>query len=242
MAFLFHVIIYQPIYNALAFLVGVIPGSDIGIGIIGITILVRLVLFPLSLSAIKSQIGMRQVDPKLKALREEYKDNKEELAKKTMQLFKEYKINPFAGFLLLLVQLPIIIGLYAVLRIEAKTISFDPSVLYHFVHAPPHVSLVFLGVLDLAGKSIVLALLVALTQFLYAKLLAPPKSPEPKAGKRSFQEDLMDSMQLQMRYVLPIVLGVVSYAASSAIALYFLTSNIFSVLQELVVQRLHGKR
>jgi len=243
MAAFFHTLIYQPIYNALAFLIGVIPGGDVGIGIVILTVLVRLVLFPLSLSAIKSQIAMRELDPKLKALRTELKDQKDELAKRTMELFKEHRVNPFAGVLLLVIQLPIIIGLYAVLRGAAKSVSFDPSVLYPFVHAPAHASLLFLGFLDLTGKSVVLAVLVALAQFVYALLLAPAKAAVKKEGeKKSFQDDLSDSMQLQMRYVLPVVLGVVSYAASSAIALYFLASNVFSVLQELVVQKLHGKR
>jgi YidC/Oxa1 family membrane protein insertase len=241
MAGFFTALIYQPIYNALAFLISIVPGGDVGIAIILITILVRLVLFPLSLSAIKSQMAMRQIDPILRNLREEYKDRKDELAKKTMELFKEHRVNPFAGILLLVIQLPIIIGLYTVLRSEAKTLSFDPSMLYPFVHAPEHASLIFLGFLDLTGKSIVLAVLVAATQFLYARLLAPAQ-PRKEGEKKSFQDDLSESMQLQMRYVLPVVLGVVSYAASSAIALYFLASNVFSVLQELVVQKLHGKR
>lgn len=240
---LFNAIIYHPIYNALAFLIGIIPGGDVGLAIITITILVRLILFPLSLSAIKSQIAMREAEPALKEIREKYKDQKDEVAKRTMEIFKERRINPFASFLLLFIQLPIVIGLYAVLRGEAHAVSFDPSILYPFVHAPAQASLLFLGFLDLTGKSIVLALLVAATQYLYARLLAPakPASPSPEGG-RSFQEDLSQSMQLQMRYVFPLILGVVSYAASSAIALYFLTSNVFSVLQELVVQKLHGKR
>ncbi|MBI3573944.1 membrane protein insertase YidC [Candidatus Kaiserbacteria bacterium] len=241
MAYLFHVAVYQPIYNALAFLIGLVPGGDVGIGIIGITLLVRFILFPVSLSAIRTQIEMRRIDPKLKALREEFKADKQELGKKTMELFREHKINPLSGFLLVLIQLPIIIGLYTVLRSEAKTVYFDPSVLYPFVHAPAHASLLFLNSLDLTGKSVLLAGIAALTQFLYAKLLATPKAIKPASGG-SFQEDFASSMQMQMQYIFPIVLGAIAYFASAAIALYFVTSNIFSVLQELVVQRIHGKR
>ncbi|MDO8523856.1 MAG: YidC/Oxa1 family membrane protein insertase [bacterium] len=243
MAEIFHVVVYQPIYNGLALIISFIPGADVGIGIVAITLLVRLVLFPLSLLAIKSQIAMRRIDPDLKAIREKYKDKKEELGKKTMQLFRENKINPFAGFLLLLIQLPVIIGLYTVLlRFEAAQVSFDPAVLYPFVHAPDHASLFFLGILDLTGKSILLAVIAAATQFLYAKLLAPPKAATKPSGTPSFQESFASSMQLQMQYVFPVLLGVIAYFTSSAIALYFVTSNVFSVLQELVVQRVHGKR
>lgn len=245
MAALFHTAIYEPIYNALAFIVSVVPGGDIGIGIIVITIIVRIILFPLSLSAIKSQIAMKRIDPALKEIREKYKDDKEAVGRKTMELFKENKINPLAGFLLILIQLPVIIGLYTVLQAEAKQVSFDPSFLYPFVHVPAQTSLLFLGILDLAGKSLLLAVIVAITQFIYARLLAPaktataPKSPDKKP---SFQEDFASSMQLQMQYVFPLLIGGIAYFTSSAIALYFVASNVFSILQELVVQKVHGKR
>ncbi len=245
MASFFHTAIYQPIYNALAFIIGVVPGGDVGIAIVIITLLVRLVLFPLSLSAIKTQISMRAIDPELKTLREKLKDNKEELARQTMALFKENNINPFASFLLILVQLPIIIGLYLVLQHESKIVAFDPSVLYSFVHAPEQASLLFLGFVDLTGKSIVLAGIVAITQFIYARLMTPPTAGSSSKSKQppSFQDDLAKSMNLQMRYVFPLVIGVVAYAASSAIALYFLIGNLFSIGQELAIRRMHhGKR
>ncbi|MES2134733.1 MAG: YidC/Oxa1 family membrane protein insertase [Patescibacteria group bacterium] len=244
MASFFHTAVYQPIYNALAFIIGIVPGGDIGVAIIVITILVRFVLFPLSLTAIKTQISMRAIEPQLKALRDELKDNKEELARRTMALFKENNINPFASFLLILIQLPIIIGLYLVLQSETKVVSFDPSVLYSFVHAPEQASLLFLGLMDLTGKSILLALLVAVTQFIYARLMTPVAPPKNTSGKpASFQDDLARSMHLQMRYVFPAVIGFVAYAASSAIALYFLVGNLFSIGQEILIRRMHhGKR
>jgi len=244
MAAFFHTAIYQPIYNALAFIIGIVPGGDVGIAIILITVLVRLVLFPLSLSAIKTQISMRAIDPELRALREKFKDNKEELARRTMALFKENNINPFASFLLILIQLPIIIGLYLVLQHESQVVSFDPSVLYSFVQAPQEASLLFLGFLDLAGKSIMLAIAVAVTQYIYAYLMTPKAPPKAAAGsKPSFQDDLTRSMNLQMRYVFPVVIGIVAYAVSSAIALYFLVGNLFSIGQELAIRRMHnGKK
>lgn len=243
MTALFNATIYDPIYNVLAFLVGIIPGADVGVSIIVLTLLVRLILFPLSLSAIKSQISMSRIGPAVAEIREKYKDDKETLGKKTMELFRENKVNPFASILLVLIQLPIIIGLYAVLRVEAKQVSFNPALLYSFVHAPAHASVVFLGVLNLTDKSLVLAAIVALSQFIYAKLLKPSNQPVKKAGQAaSFQDDFASSMQLQMQYVFPILMAGIAYFASSAIALYFVTSNIFSVLQELVVQRIHGKR
>lgn len=238
---LFRGVVYEPIYNALAFLVGVVPGGDVGVAIIVVTILVRLLLFPLSLSAIRTQMTMREIDPKMKKLRKDLKENKEELAKQTMALFKEYKINPFASFLLILIQLPIIIGLYLVLVDESKALSFAPQFLYSFIDPPAAVSLSFLGLVDLTGKSIILALIVAATQFVFAKLMTPPK-PAETSEKPTLEEDIQKSMSVQMKYVFPVLMGVVAYAASASIALYFVVSNTFSIGQELFVRHVYGKR
>jgi YidC/Oxa1 family membrane protein insertase len=226
-------------YNALALIVSYVPGADVGIAVILLTVVVRLILFPLAYSATRTQMAMREIDPELKRIREELKENKEELAKKTMALFREHKINPFASIFFLLIQLPIIIGLYSVFYVEGKSFIFDPALLYSFVHAPEHVSLVFLNIIDLAGKSIILAVIVAATQFLYSRLMMPTA---PQTTGKSFQDDLSRSMHLQMRYVFPIVIGVIAYATNGVIALYFVVSNLFGIMQELVVKRHHGER
>lgn len=184
---------------------------------------------------------MRGIEPLLKSLRVQYKDNKEELARKTMALFKDNKINPFASFFFILLQFPVIIGLYLVLTAETKLTTFDPALLYSFVEVPQHVSLMFLGFLDLTGKSIVLAGIVAITQFLYSRLIILPTPEKSADGKTTFQEDFAKSMSLQMKYVFPILLGIIAYVTSAAIALYFVVSNLFSIGQELAVRRMHQK-
>lgn len=237
MAALFNTFIYEPIYNALAFIVSVIPGSDIGIAIILLTVLIKLVLFPLSLIAVRTQALMREIDPELKHIREEFKDNKEETARRTMALLKDKKVNPFASIFLILIQLPIILGLYFVFLSEGAGGGFDPAVLYSFIDLPRDASFMFLGFIDLTGKSVSLAVLVAATQFYNARLMMPT-TPQGDAG--SLQHDLAKSMHVQMRYVFPIVMGVVAYVISAAIALYFLVSNLFQLFQELYVK--HNQR
>ena len=236
---LFHTAVYEPIYNALAFIIGLIPGGDVGIAIVVVTLLVRLLLFPLSFAAIRTQMTMREIDPLMKKLRVDLKDNKEELAKRTMALFKEYKINPFASFFLILIQLPVIIGLYMVLINESKVLSFDPSLLYSFVQVPAETSLSFLGLVNLSDKSIILALIVAATQFLFAKLMVPPTKAGNSTDKPSLEEDIQKSMSIQMRFVFPVLMGFVGYAASASIALYFVVSNTFSIGQELFVRSMY---
>lgn len=239
---LFNAVVYEPIYNALAFFINLIPGGDVGLAIVAVTVLVRLILFPISWTAIKTQMTMRKIDPILKEMREKYKENKEELARKMMDLFKTHKINPFASFFLILIQLPVVIGLYLVLQNESKVVSFDPALLYSFIPAPTETSLQFLGLLSLSEKSILLALIVAVTQFVFAKLMMPPASPKKAGSEPSFSDDLQRSMSLQMQYVFPILLGVVAYATSASIALYFVVSNTFSIGQELVVRKIHNEQ
>jgi len=231
---LFNTFIYEPIYNALAFIVSVVPAGDIGIAIILLTAIIKFALFPLSLKAVRTQALMREIDPELKRIRDELKDNKEELARQTMALFKDKKINPFASFFLILIQLPIILGLYFVFLNEGGAGGFDPNLIYSFISVPENVNFMFLGFVDLAGKSISLAVLVAITQFINARLMMPVA---PQGEEGSLQGDLAKSMHLQMRYVFPIVMGGIAYAISAAIALYFLVSNLFQLFQELYVKQ-----
>jgi YidC/Oxa1 family membrane protein insertase len=238
----FNTVVYEPIYNALAFFINLIPGGDVGLAIVAVTVLVRLVLFPISWTAIKTQMTMRKIDPILKDMREKYKENKEELARKMMELFKTNKINPFASFFLILIQLPVVIGLYLVLQNESKVAVFDPALLYSFVPVPTETTLHFLGLLNLSEKSILLALIVALSQFIFAKLMMPPVAAKKAGAESSFTDDLQRSMSLQMQYVFPVLLGVVAYATSASIALYFVVSNTFSIGQELFVRKIHNEQ
>lgn len=231
----FTAFIYEPIYNALALLVHVVPGGDVGVAIVLLTLVVKFALFPLSLKALRTQAAMREIDPELKRIREKYADNREEQAKKTMELLKEKKVNPFASIFLILIQLPIILGLYFVFLSEGTGAGFDPGTLYSFVQSPTGASFDFLGIVSLTGKSVVLAALVAATQYVNGRLMQFP-APAGEAG--SFQHDIQKSMQIQMKYILPIVMGVVAYVVSAAIALYFLISNLFQLFQELYVRGL----
>jgi YidC/Oxa1 family membrane protein insertase len=234
----FHAAIYLPIYNALALFVSWMPSGDVGLAIILITVLVKVILFPLAVKASHTQIAMRALEPELKEIRERYKDNSQELALKTMALYKENKVNPFASFLVVLVQLPVILGLYWVIWADSKTGIFDTFFLYTWVTQPQVTSYVFLNLIPLATGSIILSALVAASQYFLSRLMMPVAPA--KTGK-SFQDDLATSMHLQMRYVFPLLLGVISYVATAAIALYFLTSNIFGIMQEFAARRRHNE-
>lgn len=234
----FRTFIHEPIYNALALFVSLVPGGDVGVAIILLTVLVKVVLFPLAVRASHTQLAMRELEPELKELRERYKDDSQELARKTLALYREKKVNPFVSFVVLAIQLPVIFGLYWVIWAERAGGSFDTTHLYLWITPPDVSSFLFLGVIPLAQGSILLAIIAGLTQ-LYLSRLMMPTAPTP-TGK-SFQDDLATSMHLQMRYVFPILLGVIAYVGTAAIALYFITSNIFGIMQELTARARHNE-
>src|SRR4051812_45724892 len=96
---LFHNTLYVPIYNLLIFFVDIVPNGDVGIAVIIVTIIVKLIVAPFSISAMKTQRRMKFVEPQLKQIKEKYKDDKETLAKETFALYKNNGIKPFSSIL-----------------------------------------------------------------------------------------------------------------------------------------------
>ena len=230
----YSAVIYDPLYNSLIFLINTVPYADVGIAVVLLTIAVKLVLLPLAHIAIRSQIGMNSIKPQIEAIRDKYKKDKQEQARQTMSLYKEKNINPFAMLVPLIIQIPIIFGLYWVF-FRGGLPEVNADLLYSFVSVPEMVNMQFLGLIDMGGKSIIFGLLAGISQYIYTKLSFPKL--ETKSKEQSFKNDLARSMHIQMRYVLPVVVGVISYTISAAIALYWTTSNIFSIGQEIFVRR-----
>lgn len=237
----FHAVFYDPIYNALVALIAVIPGSDVGIAVIIITIVIRLILLPFSLSAARTQRAMKVLEPKIKDLKERHKGNKEKEALETLALYREAQVNPFASILTVFIQIPVLLALYWVFYYEPfSTVSaINMTRLYAFTPIPHDVSLLFLGIISVAGKSIVLAVLSGLTQYLQAHLaLAGTMKP---SDTKSMQNDFQRVMGMQLKYVFPFIIGAISYSTSSAIALYFITTNLAGSLQEWHMRRVLAK-
>jgi len=228
---IWHAILYQPLLNALAFLVSVIPGGDVGVAVIVLTILVKVALFPLSQKSIESQAEMNILAPELNKIKTSGA-SKEEQAKMTFELYKKHNMNPFSGCLVVLIQIPIIFSLYYVFY---KGINFQGDLIYSFIHVPDHVNMIFLGILDLSHKNLVLALLAGFSQYLQAHFM--PKPAPSAGGNSSFSDSFARSMQTQMKYVFPIIITFIAYQISGAVALYWLTSNLFMVAQQIYVRR-----
>lgn len=233
-------IFYQPLYNALIFFVNILPDHSIGLAVILLTILVKVILLPIAKKSIRSQLALKAVEPELERIKKDF-PNKEEQAKQTFALYKEKKINPFSGCLLLLIQIPVILALYQVFIRGADS---STGVLYSFVGHPEAINTMLFGI-SMASKSVMLAVLSGLTQFIQAYIMNNfPKKEKvitTKEDKKDYKADFAKSMQFQMQYVLPIFIAFVAYQVSAAVALYWVTSNIFTIVQEYVMRRKYQK-
>ncbi len=235
---IFDAVVYFPIYNALVYFVDIIPGHDIGIAVIIVTILVRIVLWPLARRAVKTQMGIKAITPEVEAIKKKFKDKPEEQGRAIFALYKERDIHPFSSFLVLLIQLPILLGLYWVFALGGFP-EVNPEYLYSFVPMPGNVNMEFLGIFNMAGNSIVLAVIAMAAQFTYTRLsMGPRGSATPMENvEASFSKDLAKSMDVQMRYVLPLIVGVIGYTVAAAAPLYWATSSIFMIGQEYLMGR-----
>ncbi len=233
-------IIITPFTNVLLFIYNV-TGQNFGIAIILFTILIRAITHPLTVKQMKGTQGMQELqkDPRWIEAQAKYKDDKEKLAQEQMKLYKELGINPAASCLPMLIQFPIIIGLYqAIIQSMANTpmdmlrlvrhvwpgfldvaqlIPLNNQFLWMNLGEPERLYLPFLSF----GIP-VLAILVVITTYLQSKLLTPP-SANPK--------DQTAQMSGIMNLYMPIFMGWLAWTLASGLSLYFVVSNVLGILQ-----------
>ncbi len=220
MSTLFHTYLYTPIFSVLIFFYQYVSFGDLGIAIIELTIAVRLILLPLFHKSAKDQTIMQRLQPHVKRIQTEHKDNKERQAKELMALYQEHRVNPFSGFLLLLIQIPIFIALFQIFTTGISGTEFATRG--------------FLGFIDLADKNFVLVLLAAMLQFFQSKMMFAKKS-EPSA--RGEHKDPTASMQKIMMYIGPLLTLLILGNLPAALGLYWLVSNVFSLVQQIYINK-----
>jgi len=232
----FHAVIYDPLYNVLVYLVGILPTHDVGIAVVAVTILVRVVIYPLSRRAVQAQIAMKKIAPEVDVLKEKYKNDREAQSRAIFALYKERDVHPFASVGLLFIQLPILFALYWIFA-RGGLPHIDSGLLYSFVAVPKGVNMEFLGIVDMAGHNIILAALAAISQGVYTRLsLGSPKVHDANI-EASFSNDMARSFDTQARYVMPVLIGIVGFSVVAAAPLYWLTSNLFMIFQEYLAGR-----
>jgi len=224
--YFFNLILYQPLFNLLIFFYQYLPGNDFGMAVIFLTISVRILLYPLGVQAIKSQKTFEDLQPKLEEIKRKYKEDKERQAQGIINLYKEAKINPISTILPLLIQLPILIALY---RVFLKGIQPEGMVdLYQFLSKPTEISPYFLGKINLAQPHLILTILAGISQFFQVKMITPQKGKIDQFSK---------ILQKQSLYFFPILTIFILLKLPSAIALYWLVSIIFLIIQQYFILR-----
>jgi YidC/Oxa1 family membrane protein insertase len=224
----FNVILYQPLFNALVLLYEYLPGHDFGLTVIALTVIVRLLFYPLMVQSIKSQKSLSELQPKIQEIQSKYKEDKEKQARATMELYQKEKINPFGGCLPLLIQLPILIALYRVFWKGFQPEAMD--MLYSFVPHPGTIDPTFLGIINLGEASLILAVLAGIAQFFQTKMITP-KTPKSKEGGSQMAQ-FSGMMQKQMLYFFPIFTVFILWKLPAAIGLYWIITALFSILQQ----------
>lgn len=228
---LFQTIIYRPLFNLLVGLYNFIPGHDAGVAIILLTVIIKVILWPLSASSIKSQRAMSSLQPKLNELKAKYKDDKQGLATATMALYKENKVNPFSSCLPVLVQLPVLLGLYWVLRDGLAGNHFN--LLYGFVGNPGKLDPVAFGFLDLTAPSIWLSALAGLSQYFQAKMFVTKKPVIATPGSKD--ETMAAMMNKQMLYFMPVLTVIIGMQLPGGLTLYWLVTTLLTIAQQYLI-------
>lgn len=232
----FKVILAEPMYNLLVWLYQTLPVQDIGLAIILLTIVIKIILWPLTGKSLKGQKALQGIQPKMEELKKRYKDDKEKMAKEMMVLYKTEKVNPASSCLPLLVQLPILIALYRVLLVGVN--NEHTYRLYSFIQDPGIIDTTFLNIMDLSKPAIYLAVLAGIAQYFQAKMMIknrPPKSLREKEGAKD--EDMMATMNKSMLYFMPVMTVLIGSTFPGGLALYWLVVTLLSILQQYLVLR-----
>lgn len=233
-SYLYNTFVFNPLYNGLIYLLHLFPWMDIGIAVIVLTIIVRLILFPLSKKAIVTQVRMKEIEPELNKLKKTVPDRQEQ-ALKVMALYKEKKVNPFSSFLVLFIQLPIIYALYSIFMTSGLPV-IKTTLLYTVIN--PIIDMHFLGLFDLSVRSIPLSIFAAVAQFLQLHFsVSSVQSSNKQTSEIPSSMDMAQNMMKNMKYFFPIIIFLISYKISAVIALYWAISSLFTLGQELVVRR-----
>ena len=261
---LFDIILINPILNIMVAIYQLLSAmhvpSALGFSIILLTIVIRLILYPLMHQSLRQQKKMQQLTPHINKLKEKHKNDAKRLQMEQMALFKEHGVNPAAGCLVMIIQIPILISLYQVLLgsvcLTAKgarslclpttgavneRLYFDWLKLHHMWNTT------FFGLslgkspwpllVQQAGYGILLvAVLTGVLQLIQSRMMMAPASEQPKKEKGKKDEpDFATAFQTQSMYLLPIMVGFFSATLPFGLSLYWNTLTIFGIIQQYLV-------
>lgn len=230
MTHFFTLIFYQPILNLLIWLYDIISGHDIGVAIILLTIIIRVILLPLSKKSIESQKSLQDLQPKIEEIKKQF-PGKEEQGKAMIKLYQDNKINPLSSCLPLLIQLPFLIAVYQVFRTGLMKGSLN--LVYPFIAKPGLINVISFGFLDLSKPNWVLAVLAGAAQFFQAKMMITKRAPISTKGAQD--ENMTAMLNKQMLYFMPIFTVFIGISLPGGLTLYWFVVTILTILQQIFI-------
>ncbi|MFA6097516.1 MAG: membrane protein insertase YidC [Candidatus Paceibacterota bacterium] len=247
LAYIYNEIIYRPLFNLLVWFYNVIPGHDIGVAIVLLTLFVRLLLYGTNSRSIKSQRQLQEIQPKIKEIQQKYKEDKETQAKKLMELYQKNKINPLSGCLPLLIQLPILIALYQVFMNGFQDASL--SMLYQgYVYNPTHLNPISLNFVNLSVPNVYLAFIAGILQYYQTKMLMGTKEDKAENKEKNKEKTAADQtqdfakiMNKQMIYIMPVMTFMFAQSFPSGLALYWAVTTAFAIIQQYLIMKKQNK-
>lgn len=246
---MWNTFILSPMVNVLIWIYNFVF-HNFGLAIVIFTILIRLITYPLTAQQLKSQKKMQELQgsKKWQDIQKKYKDDKEKLAQEQMKIYQEMGINPLGSCLPLLIQFPIMIGLYQAISlamasapIQLLNLSRD---IYSFIPASQLIPLnskflwMNLGLPEISSPNAlvifgfavpIMTIIVVVTTYLQSKLMTPPVNPGDQGAQ----------MSKMMNLYMPILMGWIAYSLASGLALYFIISNVLGVAQYAVMGNVH---
>lgn len=233
-------ILYKPLFNVLMLIYIYMPGQDLGLAIIVLTLIIRIILFPSYLNTLKSQYALKQIQPKIDEIKKRYENDKTRQSQELMNVYKENKVNPLSSCLPLIIQLPILFALYRVftfgLNIDSLAFLYD-----WFPKVPDTINTVFLAFLnipsltiDLSSPNLYLAIMAGIIQFFQSWLMTKFQ-PQPQGG------GMAKMLTTQMVYFFPIITVFIAMSLPAALALYWVATTFFMAVQQLIVMSKPGK-
>lgn len=217
---LYYLFLYQPILNLLVLLYAFLPGHDLIWAVIVLSLLMKVIFFPISLKVVKTQEAMSVIEPKMKEIRKKYKDDPAEQSKKIMALYKEHNISPWSSMVYPLLQLPILIAIFQIFK-DVNVLGLSEH-LYSFTPVLDPAQITFLGNSDLTQPSIILALLVAVAQYWQQKTAGLPQ----KTG-----------WQKNMIYFFPILIFFALIRLSAVLGVYWLINALATIGQQYYLKK-----
>lgn len=236
--------ITRPFLNFLVFVASVLPGHDLGVAIILLTLAVKILLFIPTQHSLEGQKKMQLLQPQIEAMRKKHADDAVKMNQEIMKLWKENKINPMQSCLPLLLQFPVLIGLFHVIR-DTHDLALSKHLLYSWFDGITWTfDTAFLGLDLTASHAWIFAPLLVIMQFIQMKLTfyIADKKKAKKIDEAVHQPDNPQDMQQKiMLYALPLMIGFFAFQVPSAVSVYWFVSTLFAIGQQLIVNREHLK-